>query len=124
MLKKSGTVLLLIILFSGTLAAQDDFSFRFNPGLAIPIPSAANTALYSLGFSGQLKGQYQLTDILYLDGLINYTLTPLQAGAGTLNIIAPGVGIGVGFDLFPFLSMQAGVDLGWYFGFMGGRFTF
>ena len=98
----------------------EDISFQVIPGIEIPIGDKsgvfAEGALYTLGGSASLKGQYIFPRLpfLYMDGRITYALQPTQATL--LSLISGGIGTGLNMRIGNIMSLQAGAEAGWYVG--------
>ena len=116
------SVQILIVLAVQPIVADgfEDISFQLVPGLEIPIGEKSSlfteNALYSLGGSAMLKGQYIFPrlPLLFLDGRISFALQPTQAAL--LSLISGGIGTGLNMRIGNIMSLQAGAEAGWYVG--------
>jgi tetratricopeptide (TPR) repeat protein len=87
----------------------------------VTIPLGADAVSYALGASGAIAAEYVLPPVplLFLRGELEYDFDFLRAGP-TISHLSVAVGGGVRYSLVPWLTLQAFVSGGYYYGFLNG----
>ena len=116
-------IMTFFITFAAPADGVEDISFQFIPGIELPLGSksilSSDDALYTLGGSATLKGQYIFSKLplLFFDGNVSYNFQPTQADP--LSLLSAGIGTGINLRIGNIMSFQAGAEAGWYLGIYG-----
>ncbi len=98
--------------------AASDFSLQFSPG--VDIPMAESSSFFGTGGSVLLGVQYRLpSPPWFVSGALGYDYDPAPAGVPLyVSVGSVALGIGMRFDIAPWLALEAGVLGGYFFSFL------